>query len=113
MPERIERAEYKIGDVTYQGENLGIFQSTYKGGRKAIYLMSGGMLFATLTVNLPDQPLEDGEFFVKDWSENMELTPWILENTELFEDTGVAVDTGFVRAPIWRFKKGVENARLK
>ena len=94
----------KIGDVTYKGEPLEILQSTYKGGRKAIYLISGGMLFATLTVNLPDQPLEEGEFFVKNWSENEEIAPWILEHTELFEDTGVAVDTGFVRAPIWRFK---------
>ena len=94
----------KIGDVTYKGEPLKILQSTYKGGRKAIYLMAGGLLFATLTVNLPAEPLEEGEFFVKNWSENEEIAPWILENTEFFEDTGVAVVTGFVRAPIWRFK---------
>ena len=100
----------KIGDVTYKGEELEIFQSTYLGGREAIYIMSEGNLFRTLTVNLPDQPLKDGEFFVKNWSENREFAPWILENTELFEETGESVRTGFAEAPIWRFKKEAENA---
>lgn len=95
----------KLGEVVYKGEPLDIYQSSYKGGRAAIYLSSDGMLFATLTVNLPDQPLKEDEFFVKTWTENEEIAPWILEKAGLFEDTGIAVDTGFMQASIWRFKK--------
>lgn len=95
----------KLGEIVYKGEPLLIMQSSYKGGRVAIFLTAQGSLFATLTINLPDQPLKNGEFFVKTWTENDELTPFILEKAGLFEDTGIAVDTGFVQAPIWRFKK--------
>ena len=98
----------KIGEVVFKGENLEIYQSTYKGGRPAIFLEEAGpghVPFTKLTINLPHQPLKDDEFFVKTWTENEELAPWVLEKTSLFEDTGIAVDTGLMQAPIWRFKK--------
>ena len=98
----------KIGEVVFKGENLEIYQSTYKGGRPAIFLEEAGpghVPFTALTINLPEQPLTEGEILIKNWTENEEIAPWVLEHTELFEDTGVVVNTGFVQAPIWRFKK--------
>ena len=94
-----------LGEVLFHGSSLKIYQSQYMNGRPAIVLYGGGLPFATLTVNLHESPLKDGEFFVKDWTENEVIAPWILEHTDLFEDTGHAVNTGFVQAPIWRFKR--------
>lgn len=95
----------KIGEVVFKGMNISIHRENYKGGRVAIILMEGKMPFTVLSTNLSKEGLADGEFFVKNWSENEEIAPFILENTDLFEDTGIAVDTGFVQAPIWRFKR--------
>lgn len=57
----------------------------------------------TLTCNLPDENLEEGEFFIKTWFPNEEITVAALESG-LFVDTGKRVETGFVQAPVWRFK---------
>jgi len=95
----------KLGEIVYKGEPLLILQSSYKGGRVAIFLTAQGSLFATLTINLPKEEFEAGEFPVKDWTENEEITPFVLEHTDLFEDTGKTAPTGRVEAPIWRFKK--------
>ena len=56
-----------------------------------------------LTVNIPDENLDAGEFFVKTWSENEALIPDIMA-TDLFEDTGRRVPTGRVIAQVWKFK---------
>jgi len=95
----------KIGEILFKRSVLIIYQSIYKNGRAAIFLEEDGLPFATLSVNLPEHPLKEGEFPVKNWFENEEVTPFVLEHTELFEDTGKTVPTGHVQAPIWRFKK--------
>ena len=95
----------KIGEILFKRSVLIIYQSIYKNGRPAIFLEEDGLPFATLSVNLPEHPLKEGEFFVKNWFENQEIAPYVLEYTGLFEDTEIAVDTGHVKAPIWRFKK--------
>jgi hypothetical protein len=46
-----------------------------------------GEPFTRLTVNIPDEPLEPGEFFVKTWGEN---EPYIQE----IRDSGLFIDTG-------------------
>jgi len=101
----------KIGWVFFKGLMLNIIQTNYStNGRIAIGLMEGGIPFGTISINLPEEEFGEGEFPVKNWSENEEITPFILAQTDLFEDTGKTVLTGFVEAPIWRFKKEEEDA---
>jgi len=96
----------KIGEVLFKGKTVDILKIAYRtNDRVAISLTQGEMPFGVLTVNLPDEEFEEGEFAVKDWTENEEITPFILAHTDLFEDTGKTVPTGRVEAPIWRLKK--------
>lgn len=62
----------------------------------------------TFTVNLPDEHLEPGEFFVKTWSENEPLIPSI-RNSGIFIDTGKRVPTGFVMAEVWKFSDSYKH----
>lgn len=95
----------RIGRILFKGQALSIFTGQYLEGNVAIYLTEPNhSLYTTLTINLPDK-LEEGEFFIKNWSENEELAPSVLKETDLFEDTGKKVKTGFVEAPIWRWKE--------
>lgn len=64
-----------------------------------------GLPITTLTVNLPDEELSEGEFFVKTWSENEQIAQELL-NTDIFLDTGKRVPTGWVEASVWKFKGG-------
>lgn len=85
------------------GQKCHMVDGVYDTGRTAIRIISGGLPFAVLTVNLPDDPLEDGEIFVKTWSENAAIREPILA-LGIFEDTGKRVPTGFTEAEVWRFK---------
>ena len=87
------------------GEVVEMKLHQYGNGRPAIQLIDQiGCPFGMLTVNIPDIELEENEFCVKDWSENEVLVGAVMEQTDLFEDTGRAVKMGFVMAPIWRLK---------
>lgn len=57
-----------------------------------------GELLLKVTTNLPQEPLEEDEIFVKTWSENEGLLPLLVKHA-LVEDTGVYVPTGHVIAP--------------
>jgi len=72
----------------------------YENGRTAV-ILNGPLGAMVLSVNLPNEPLEDEEFFVKGWSENEEI---IEDCRPYFIDTGKRVPTGFVTAEVWRFK---------
>ena len=43
--------------------------------------------------------LQEGEFFLKDWSERVQLAQALID-LELVEPTGMSVPTGYVNAPI-------------
>ena len=74
-------------------------------GRICILLLDGQQLpIATLTVNIPDKPLKEGEFFVKTWSENQEIAKDCLASGH-FINTGRQVQTGYVMAQVWKFKE--------
>lgn len=81
---------------------LELLRAVYENGRLALMLTEEGLPFATLTVNLPEQPLNDGEFFVKTWSENTDVVKEIMKSG-LFVDTGKVAPTGFVTAEVWKF----------
>lgn len=88
----------------------------YANGRLAIalYVEEDAFveLFATLTVNLPDEPLDDGEVFVKNWSVNEILFPWVEEQGILARPTGRVVPSGFVLVPVYRLHPSFIEALL-
>jgi len=82
---------------------LEMLKGSYTNGRLAIMLVDGKEPFAVLTVNIPELHQQSHEFFVKTWAENEELTQALLEQTDLFVNTGRSVPLGFVQADIWHF----------
>ena len=77
--------------------------TTYKTGGTAVILNQDGQRFATLSVNFSEVKLEHNEFAVKTWSENEEIAADCL-SSGLFVDTGKRIQSGYVEAPVWRFK---------
>lgn len=72
-------------------------------GRYALPILKlDGSPFAVLSVNMPDEPLNEdkGEIFIKTWAENEDLANQ-LRDSEWFTDTGKRVPTGFVNAEVW------------
>ena len=63
----------------------------------------GAGVFAVLSTNVPEVPLEPGEFIVKSFSENMDLWPQMKDFPE-FEDTGKFALLPFNKCPIWRIR---------
>jgi hypothetical protein len=79
----------------------------YANGRTAIKFlyfdeeMQGWFPHATLTINLPDQHMNDGEIFIKDYSENELLAATLLEFGWITL-TGREVSSGYVFAQVAR-----------
>jgi hypothetical protein len=90
-----------LGTITCYNQKVFLYVTTYVDGRLAIVgTLEDGEPFATLTVNLPEEALEPGQFFAKTWSENEEFASICLASG-LFTDTGVRAITGFVLAEVW------------
>ena len=95
-------------DLVNQGHGyveLELQKARYSNNRLAIQLIHivSGDVWATLTVNLPDDELDEGEFFVKAWEENKYTAHALMTQTDLFVDTFRTVPTGFVEAEVWKF----------
>lgn len=86
---------------------LGRYASSNAGpnptDRIAIQLIDNidGGPFGTITVNLPNEHLNDDEFFVKDYSENIPIVTRLLELGWLVP-TGREVISGFVTIPVMK-----------
>lgn len=91
----------------YDGETLIAKIDRYKGNdRLAVSIYdTNGTPFATLSCNVPREPMADDEFAVKTWSEN---APLIASVKHLFIETGRKIRTGHCEAPVWRIKKQVK-----
>ena len=89
--------------VKFKDWECGLEFSKYQNGRIAILLVdtTDGSPVTTASVNLPDEPLNDGEVFIKDWSENQGVLAALVA-AGIVEDTGRTVRTGFVQANIVR-----------
>lgn len=83
----------KVWTRRYKDDLVEVHVRTYANERLAIQLMSringdgadadlAGMLepYATLTVNLPDDPCEHDEVYIKDYSENEGMLKWAIDN---------------------------------
>ena len=83
-------------------------KGTYSGGRLALRLIDTEDFcpFSTLTVYLPEHNhlLEEGEFFIKTWSENAAVIGALRGKNTVFINTGRKVEIGMnVTAEIWKF----------
>ncbi len=74
--------------VNYLGKRheLTLKEGKYPNERLAIVAMKGDEVFGKVTVNIPDEALEEGEFFVKAYSEG--------EWTKQLITQGILIDTG-------------------
>jgi hypothetical protein len=81
--------------------------STYSNGRTALEFwyhdeeIDMMAPYAKVTVNLPDQHLNEGELFVKDWAENAPLVE-ALEDAGWLVRTGREVISGYVAPAVMR-----------
>jgi len=84
---------------------LRMVKGQYSNGRLALMLEDAETRepWAKLTVNIPDQPLAQDEFFVKGWSENASIVIALRRQTKLFTHTGRIVPAGFCDAMVWKF----------
>lgn len=74
----------------------------YLNGRVAILFYDIDDLYSTLSCNVEDVEIADGEFIVKNWSENETFYPKV---KHLFDDTGRTCNVGYGRmVPIWKLK---------
>ena len=85
---------------------LELLKGRYANERIAIQLLSitHQEPFATLTVNVPEIDLEDDELLIKGYSENAEVSTAIMEQTDLFVNTGRIINLGYVNVMVWKFK---------
>jgi len=93
MPTQDKKYKYK------NYENVRIVKSQYENGRPAIILCDDEGVITTATVNMPEHHLNPGEAFIKTWSENEHILPFLI-GEGIVEDTGREVPTGYVNAPV-------------
>lgn len=92
--------------IAIDGRIVSLRKSLYRGNNRLALRfvdITDGAPYATLTVNIPDAELKEGEFLVKTWGGNEELASLAIQSG-IFEDTGRRVRENFVEAQVWRFK---------
>jgi hypothetical protein len=98
--------------VMYAGEPCRLHWDRYAdGGRPALMLATlEGEPMATVTINVPEEPLAPGEVFINHDCVAMGHWP-ALEASGVFADTGRRVGAGFVSLVVARVLKGPAWAR--
>lgn len=88
--------EYQTRSGTYK---VWLEKNTYANGREALLLMDKNGQVACATVNLADEALGHREVFIKTWSENEYMLPFLIKNN-LVTDTGRDVQDGPAKARV-------------
>lgn len=99
-------AEIKEYEYICFGEKykVHIRQGWYAGDRLALELISDfGEPVSKITVNVPEEPLGEGEILVKTWGENERMIEFVLNNG-IARDTGRRVHLGAFDAVAWVMK---------
>ncbi len=88
------KVKFKDWDCVIQSQH-------YRNNRIALSLVDAtdGERIATATVNIPEMPLEDGEIFVKDYSENEGMLDALVA-AGICQPTGKFVENGLVKIPV-------------
>lgn len=90
------------GEVHVYGQDCHFQTAHYNNGRLAIKLMCETGPMAVLTVNLPEEELEEGEMFIKAYAENEPVAD-ACRDSGIFCDTGKRVKISkWVEAEVWR-----------
>lgn len=90
-------------DITAYGETTTCHPmlGAYAGGRLAIQLFCDEGPYAKVTVNLPDQHLNEDEFFVKDWAEGEPVAQALID-AGWITPTGREVISGFTSPKVFK-----------
>ena len=85
--------------IKFQDWECNIITKRYNNGRLAIELVEAesGEPVTVATVNLPDASLEEGEVFIKNWSENEGIMDTLIKANVIGPVIGIK-HTGFVKA---------------
>ena len=68
----------------------------YKNGRKAlVFVDMSGRIILPCSVNLPNEPLDEDEILIKNYSENQGMLDALVDAGVVRFD-GVCVDTGYI-----------------
>lgn len=95
----IKRIPVKLNAQYFEGD-FELVITKYLNNRPAIFIESvEGAKMGVLSVNLPEESLEQDEIFIKDWSENEGLLDSLVQSGILI-DTGKRHPVGFVEAAI-------------
>jgi hypothetical protein len=83
----------------------------YSNGRFALQLVDAdtGEPIATATVNIPPEPLEDGEIIIKSYSENEGMVDALVK-AGVIEKPHRAIKTGWVQADVAMLKMRPDKA---
>lgn len=92
---------YKYFDCC--GHRAALMKGMYHDGRTCWFVVQGGQMIGKLSVNIPCEHLDEGEFFVH--GEETKYLKGILEATGVFENTGRIVEMGFATAEVWKLKE--------
>ena len=96
-----------VGEFLYRRKKLYLKRDEYVLGKRVAITVHDrhGNHEATLSCNIREVELPDENcFIVKVWSENEKLAEAI-KKADIFEDTGLTIETGHVIAPIWRVRQ--------
>lgn len=86
-------------------DELTLVENNYTNGRIGIRAICNGETYGVLTVNVPHVDLENNEIVVKNYSENKEWVPQVLDQLpEVLENTGRTVEVGWEKCPVYRYK---------
>lgn len=88
--------EFTHWNETFKGH---IVKHQYGNGRLAVQLFTVEGQYATLSVNVPDAPLNEGEFIFKTYSENQGLFEEMLQ-LEGVEPTEEFLPVGYEICPV-------------
>ncbi len=93
----------RIDSFVYHGELVTIWKSSYANNNRLAIILKGadGEPFATISANLPDQPMADDEFAAKTYSENEGIAKAVFD-TGCFFYTARRCGSGYVDFPVWR-----------
>lgn len=80
-----------------------LYKGCYQDGRTCWFVVQDGEMIGKLSVNIPCEHLEEGEFFVH--GEETKYLKGVLEATGVFENTGRIIEMGFATAEVWRLKE--------
>ncbi len=85
--------------------NVKVEKARYRNKRIALRLIDVdyGLPVATATINLPEQPCEPDEAYIKNWSENDGVLDFLLVNG-IVELTGKSYDMTYTSAELVKIK---------